>query len=253
MLSKLVTKNIGLFDINNNDTQILVDYVEKKNFVFIRDRPALNHLIYDDYKYRKKTNVLDEKVQCPFAISKTQFLKRKRAFAFSQNSKWAALFDKELLHLVESGIVKYMLLENLPNAEICPQNLAGTERQLKNGDLLMTYYIMLTGFCTAFVVFVSEVFFKYLNFKNTKKIVESKNRKIGKITTMLQSPPPPYASLFERNAKNPFLGNDYNEKNYKRQQINGREYYVVKSNDGENRLIPVRAPSAALFQYSYTN
>lgn len=59
--------------------------------------------------------------------------------------------------MVESGIVKYMLLENLPNAEICPQNLGGTERQLRNGDLMMTYQIMLAGFGTGFVIFVTEV------------------------------------------------------------------------------------------------
>lgn len=64
-----------------------------------------------------------------------------------------------LLHLVESGIVKYMLWENLPNAEICPQNLGGTERQLRNGDLLMTYIIMIAGFCTSIVIFMTEVCF----------------------------------------------------------------------------------------------
>lgn len=62
-----------------------------------------------------------------------------------------------LLNMVEGGIVKFKLLENLPKAEICPQNLGGTERQLKNRDLTMTYLVMLTGFGTAIVVFVTEV------------------------------------------------------------------------------------------------
>lgn len=62
-----------------------------------------------------------------------------------------------LLHLVESGIVKYMLSENLPNTEICPQNLGGTERQLRNADLTMTYWIIAAGFCTSMVVFFTEV------------------------------------------------------------------------------------------------
>lgn len=65
--------------------------------------------------------------------------------------------NPRLLHLVESGIVKYMLWENLPKAEICPQNLGGTERQLRNGDLLMTYQIMMAGFGTGVVVFFTEV------------------------------------------------------------------------------------------------
>lgn len=62
-----------------------------------------------------------------------------------------------LLNLVESGIVKYMLLENLPNAIICPQNLGSSERQLRNGDLMMTYQIMMAGFATGVVIFVTEV------------------------------------------------------------------------------------------------
>lgn len=62
-----------------------------------------------------------------------------------------------LLHLVESGIVKYMLGEHLPQAEICPQNLGGTERQLRNGDLLMTYQIMAAGFGTGGIIFFTEV------------------------------------------------------------------------------------------------
>lgn len=59
--------------------------------------------------------------------------------------------------MVEGGLIKFKLLENLPKAEICPQNLGGTERQLKNRDLVMTYLVMVAGFATAIVVFVSEV------------------------------------------------------------------------------------------------
>lgn len=68
-----------------------------------------------------------------------------------------------MLTLVETGIVKFMLGENLTSAEICPQNLGGTERQLRNSDLSMTYWIMLAGFCTAAVIFLTEVM-KRLNF-----------------------------------------------------------------------------------------
>lgn len=73
----------------------------------------------------------------------TNYVKKKNCF--------------RLLHLVESGIIKYMLQEKLPNTEICPQDLGGTERQLRNNDLKMTYQIMLAGFCTAVIVFFTEV------------------------------------------------------------------------------------------------
>lgn len=72
-----------------------------------------------------------------------------------------------LLTLVETGIVKFMLGENLTNAEICPQNLGGTERQLRNSDLSMTYWIMLTGFCTSIVIFFTEVSHYNLSHSNT--------------------------------------------------------------------------------------
>lgn len=66
-------------------------------------------------------------------------------------------FHFRLLSLVEGGIVKYMLLDHLPKAEICPQQLTSKERQMRNNDLMTTYYIMLAGFLTSFVVFVTEV------------------------------------------------------------------------------------------------
>lgn len=61
------------------------------------------------------------------------------------------------MHLVESGIVKFMLLEGLPNAEICPLDLGSTERQLRNSDLAMTYRIMSAGYGIAGIICFTEV------------------------------------------------------------------------------------------------
>lgn len=38
----------------------------------------------------------------------------------------------------------------------------------------------------------------------------------------------------------------------KTQTINGRDYMVFQNEDGSTRLIPMRTPSATLFQYAYT-
>lgn len=62
-----------------------------------------------------------------------------------------------LQYLVESGIVKFKLNYGLPKAEICPQDLGSTERQLRLQDLFTTYLTMLAGFSTALVVFFTEV------------------------------------------------------------------------------------------------
>lgn len=84
-----------------NDSDYLEDYVEQKNFVFIRDRPAIDHLIYKDYQRRRAT-AADEKMHCPFATSKYPFLKRKRAFAYPMGTEWNALFDPEYVPLFPS-------------------------------------------------------------------------------------------------------------------------------------------------------
>lgn len=157
----MVDKNLVAFvDSSLNDTDVLVNYVEKQNYVLVRDKPAIQHLVYSDYKYRKTLKRDDEKVHCAFAMAKEPFLKRRRTFAYSQSFRFQPLFDHEILHLVEAGIIKYKLLENIPGMEICPPSLKGTERQLRNGDLIMTYYVMIAGFCTSIAVFFSEVKFR---------------------------------------------------------------------------------------------
>lgn len=73
---------------------LFYSYVQKENYVYIRDRPAMDHLMYTDYKYRK-TISKEEKVHCPFATAITPFMTRKRAFAYPKNSPWSSLFDPE--------------------------------------------------------------------------------------------------------------------------------------------------------------
>lgn len=66
------------------------------------------------------------------------------------------------------------------------------------------------------------------------------------------TPPPPYTTNNNRIKFNiqPKTIADYVTT---RQVINGRDYFVVKGSNGESRLIPMRTPSAAIFQYAYAN
>lgn len=80
-------------DKSDNDT--LNEYVYNDGFVLVRDRPAISHLIYNDYQERKLRNPTDEKKQCPFATAKDPFMKRKRSFAYQLNFEFHALFDPE--------------------------------------------------------------------------------------------------------------------------------------------------------------
>ncbi|KMZ00685.1 glutamate receptor ionotropic, delta-1 [Drosophila simulans] len=297
MLNRMIQNNYAVFSDETNDTYNLQNYVEKNGYVFVRDRPAINIMLYRDYLYRKTVSFSDEKVHCPFAMAKEPFLKKKRTFAYPIGSNLSQLFDPELLHLVESGIVKHLSKRNLPSAEICPQDLGGTERQLRNGDLMMTYYIMLAGFATALAVFSTELVFRYVNSRqeankwarhgigrtpNGQSVAPSRwlrgwrrlNSGHGQLlgaSTHGQNvtPPPPYQSIFNGGshgdplnrwrrplANGNALGNGVllggDSEGGVRRLINGRDYMVFRNPNGQSQLVPVRSPSAALFQYSYT-
>lgn len=78
-----------------NDSATLNEYVFKDGYVLVRDRPAINHLIYSDYQERKRMNPGDEKKQCPFATAKEPFMRRKRSFAYRLDSDLQRVFDPE--------------------------------------------------------------------------------------------------------------------------------------------------------------
>lgn len=95
IMASLVQRNIGEFSESLNDSEILIDKVEKRNYLYIRDRPAMDAMRYNDYKYRKTINKDNEKIHCPFAVAKKPLLRRPRAFAYPKNTKWSPLFDPE--------------------------------------------------------------------------------------------------------------------------------------------------------------
>ncbi|KAL5290263.1 RNF10 family protein [Megaselia abdita] len=274
MLKPLVDKNIALFVDDQVDEKILKDYVEKKGFVFVRDKPAMSIMLYNDYMKRRTLSLDNERIHCPFAVAKAPFMTKKRGFVYPIGSNISRLFDKELLNLVELGIVKHLASKDVPNAEICPLNLGGTERQLRITDLMMTFYIMVVGFATAIVVFSTELFFKFMNAKKIQQddwqfnpaMKRNKNYDWDNVRDKMKSnfgnynltPPPPYASIYSGINTTSSNSNLSNQPNYSNQLhgvkrlINGRDYLVFKNKNGESQLIPVRAPSATLFQYSYT-
>lgn len=163
--------------------------------------------------------------------------------------------------MVELGVVKYLTGINVPTAEICPLNLGGTERQLRISDLMMTYYIMAVGFGSGLVIFFTELLFKIKNARTIKQddwqIHPGKKNDWNRGKTNFGNdynltPPPPYTSIYSGN--NPSGDNNpANQLHGVKRLINGRDYLVFKNKNGDSQLIPVRAPSATLFQYSYTD
>lgn len=94
MMRKMYDSHRIVFS-DKSDNETLNKYVFGQNFVLVRDRPAINHLIYSDYQDRKLKNPTDEKKQCPFATAKEPFMKRKRSFAYNLNTPFNLLFDPE--------------------------------------------------------------------------------------------------------------------------------------------------------------
>lgn len=89
----------------------------------------------------------------------------------------------------------------------------------------------------------------------------NKNARKKREVTPSVSPPPAYATLFNRNKV--WTTSEYLTPNNKiatidanggrKETINGRSYMVYRNNEtGEPKLVPLRTPSAALFQYTYT-
>lgn len=220
------------------------------------------------------------------------------------------------MNLVESGIIKHLCAKDLPNAEICPQDLGGTERQLRNGDLMMTYYIMFAGFATSIVVFSTEIIFRFLNSRQESNkwarhgigrtpdghsfmpsrwqrlrsdSGSDKQRLTHHYGNSNVTPPPPYQSIFSSHngrgnggvvgghgghgvgnlqqnmlsrwhqqngnstgGRSPPMAGKESEASGVRRFINGREYMVFRNANGQSQLVPMRVPSATLFQYTYT-
>lgn len=171
-----------------------------------------------------------------------------------------------LIHAVEGGLVKHRLLVNVSRAEICPQNLNSLERQLKLNDLMTTYLTMLVGFSSGMLVFFSELIMRFFNKRRDRMIREDgPGRKIqvqpkgpqlrqgfggGPSTSKMVSPPPEYNEAIKTISS--LQGNNRTSgtiESYR--QFNGRQYAVVKTENGGTQLVPVRAPSAAIFNYQY--
>lgn len=95
MLKPLVVKEIAKFVESTEDADILKDYVEKKGFVFVRDKPAMSIMLYKDYMIRKDLSLDNERIHCPFAVAKAPFMTKKRGFVYPIGSNLSKLFDAE--------------------------------------------------------------------------------------------------------------------------------------------------------------
>ncbi|XP_047989105.1 glutamate receptor ionotropic, delta-2 isoform X2 [Leguminivora glycinivorella] len=245
-LSKMVTNGRARFLLVNGDRQYL-PYVTG-GAVLVKEQTAIDHLMFEDYLKKTKDNVPEVK-RCTYVVAPNPFMEKLRGFAFPKQSKLKLLFDPVLTYLLQSGIVTYLEHRDLPSTKICPLDLQSKDRKLRNSDLSMTYMLMGVGLATAIAVFGGEMIIRYyvrIKIKKNRgekcKMKTSKSSKHKRFRVQDDSHPPPYDSLFGINSRYKMDAKSTSK------IINGREYWVVGTVSGDTRLIPVRTPSAFLYQ-----
>ncbi|CAH0669246.1 unnamed protein product [Spodoptera exigua] len=238
-LNAMISSGKARFLSVSGDKEFL-EYV-KKEAVLVKEQTVVDHLMYNDYISKKD---VDESDKCTYVVAPSAFMKKQRAFAYPVGSKLKSLFDPVLTQIFQAGILDFLKRSDLPSTKICPLDLQSKDRKLRNSDLIMTYLVMVAGSATAVAVFGAEIFVKrYLSGKlNKTKKSKRKKSKAGKSSKIHDdSRPPPYDSLFGKNPK-------FNLETTRMKMINGREYYVFETSNGDKKLIPARAPSSFLYR-----
>nr|AXY83441.1 putative ionotropic receptor 14 [Conopomorpha sinensis] len=246
-LSAMIVNGRAEFRSVSNVTDYLP--LVSKGAVLVLEQTAIDHLMYNDYLAEARQGIA-ETDRCTYVVAPNPFMRKMRAFAYPRNSTFKRLFDPVLTHIVAAGIIKHLLHRDLPSTKICPLDLQSKDRKLQNSDLLMTYLIMVAGLAAAAVTFIGELVIrkyshsiKRIRPADDNKRKKSKSKKIKWEKTSADSHPPPYESLFGPNS----MYKDSEDKQYR--IINGREYYEVRTVSGDKRLIPVRTPSALLWNH----
>lgn len=86
----MVQKKMGLFQPEPKDTDFLA-FIQK-DYVYLRDKPAVEHLMYTDYKNKTRQGI-EEKNRCTYVTTTNFFMKRARAFAYPTTSNLYHIFD----------------------------------------------------------------------------------------------------------------------------------------------------------------
>ncbi|XP_036143482.1 glutamate receptor ionotropic, delta-1 isoform X2 [Monomorium pharaonis] len=236
-----------------------------KKKVFLGEAHFLQSLIFEDY-VNKTREYKEHKKRCTYVITPHALLATNKAFAFPLNSTLEKPFNKELLTLVESGIIQHEKLKNLPIAQICPLDLRSKERRLSLENLSLTFRVVIVGYAIAIVIFVVEIAIKWManSNKRRKKIGKwydrtslcSRWKRRSKESVLPQLVYTTKNQLFDKrvnlqkiNMRPPYPNFLHNVTKTKK-HINGRDYYIVLDRYGDQRLIPIRTPSAFLFQYT---
>lgn len=78
--------------VDETSRAIFDNYVKKQNFMYIGERPIVEHLMYDDYMNIRDPSIAESE-KCGFVITQWLALTRPRAFAYAKNFSFYELFD----------------------------------------------------------------------------------------------------------------------------------------------------------------
>ncbi|CAL7933450.1 unnamed protein product [Xylocopa violacea] len=210
--------------------------------LFLAEVHYLQTLIFNDY-INKTHHHLEHNSRCTYVIMPGSILVTGRAFGFSYGSTIEKSINKMLLRFIEAGIVQHREKEDLPLAEICPINLRSSERQLRNTDLLLTYKVVLIGYTIATIIFLFEIIYAFISYR----VKKNKIRGYNCLLCCAKRKKPTYPAISDNISKK---YSNYILMQRNQQRINGKSYSVVVHRDEDRKLIPVKTPSAFLFQYA---
>jgi len=147
---------------------------------------------------------------------------------------------------------------------MCPLDLRSTERRLSFNDLSLTFKVVVVGYMIASVIFILEIFIKWManSYKRQNKTGKwcdricckwkrkTKNPMIPRLVYTTKNELSDKRINLQKNMRLPYPNVPYDVTQRKKYYINGRDYYIVMDRYGDQRLIPIRTPSAILFQYT---
>nr|AQN78504.1 ionotropic receptor 76b [Meteorus pulchricornis] len=230
-----------------------IEKIARTDQVFITEMNLIDTIIHKDYMMRTHMNII-EKRRCTLVMVPQQLYRQNRAFAYQPKSPVQEKIDQQLLHLIETGIIMHMESIPLPIVRYCPLDLQSKERQLSNDDLSLTYKVIATGYAIAIFVYVIEMIQRWTNYGFCSCFEEAcpccQNRTIIVPQERPRIPTAPAAPFTIAIPKDPVRKSSNNPDIARKEVFNGRDYWMITQQDGFKRLVPIRSPSAMLFQYT---
>ncbi|KAJ8675863.1 hypothetical protein QAD02_011649 [Eretmocerus hayati] len=176
-LDELADEGKRWFTIAGRSVHTLTKYVSRGDFkvasledvlltpaqkIFIGDRFTVSRALTEAYLNKTDVLGLKDEERCKYAMTVSNVLKRRRAFAFPKRSRIKKFIDPILVSVVEQGIVQHLRSVDLPLFQSCPLDLHSDREPLRLSDLRITYQLCFVGVGLAWMAFFAEILARLL-------------------------------------------------------------------------------------------